>query len=609
MKNIIKTQLFYCLFFLCLVAQSCKKENKLTSTYATAYQSQLIKQEAIDKWFDTNPAAQLLSPDWANARQAVIEGKNVVRVPILNVDKTSLLTANSSLTLNGSTGKAATAGTAPFSTGGNINYYSQHPPELFFVQGPNAKQLKSYLLNFVPTDKNKEFGQDGYWTGTLYEWNLEGDTVFVQEMVRNQTTDFYALKQYPPSYQVSQTNTINNAKLSSIWTWLGNQISKFIGWIGSAFGLSVYGYYYYDGHRLSSGWRLNINWGTGGDDGDGGGGGYTGAGTPIYNSYLPGYTPPSYNEPSYDPWTPYPHGGKGAGPSKPTYSSSVYYLMDYLSLTQEEIDFLQSRDDIAFALENYLKTNGETTENIEFANWAKGYLMRNLNIDINAFFATFFPTGPALIADPNADNWTDPDNEVLIDPDQTVYQQYQDSQLWPTVDRVIDYEKFVPIRRRDDDPTKYVNCLVLAKEQLGKVGYTCSGYLPGSQTFSIYTTQGGVNLNETKKAISYMISSLSQKIPVLIGVDNRPGAPLENKDNSTDHFVVVVGMGKDANGKYFQFVDSATDNRSTGASYNNRLYYDSSIGKITGKTSIIQYRNQPGMHDYIITQVRKSIKK
>lgn len=59
----------------------------------------------------------------------------------------------------------------------------------------------------------------------------------------------------------------------------------------------------------------------------------------------------------------------------------------------------------------------------------------------------------------------------------------------------------MPIRRRDDDPTKYVNCLVLAKEQLGKVGYTCSGYLPGSQTFSIYTTQGGVNLNQTKKQL------------------------------------------------------------------------------------------------------------
>lgn len=214
-----------------------------------------------------------------------------------------------------------------------------------------------------------------------------------------------------------------------------------------------------------------------------------------------------------------------------------------------------------------------------------------------------------LISTPDVNNWTDPDDEVLVDPDQTVYQQYQDSQPWPTIDRknIIPYEKFVPLRK---DANGYqVSCLILAKEQLGKAGYTCSGYLPGGQTFSIYTTQNGVNLAETKKAISYVISSLSQKIPVLIGVDNRPGAPLANKDNSTDHYVVIVGMGTDAVGKYFQFVDSATDNPSTGASYNNRLYYNSNTGKITGKTSIVGYRNLAGMHDYIVTQIRKSIKK
>lgn len=62
-------------------------------------------------------------------------------------------------------------------------------------------------------------------------------------------------------------------------------------------------------------------------------------------------------------------------------------------------------------------------------------------------------------------------------------------------------------------------------------------------------------------------------------------------------------------GKYFQFVDNATDNPATGASFSNRLYYNATTGKITGKTAITNYRNQPGMRDYIVTQVRKSIKK
>lgn len=97
--------------------------------------------------------------------------------------------------------------------------------------------------------------------------------------------------------------------------------------------------------------------------------------------------------------------------------------------------------------------------------------------------------------------------------------------------------------------------------------------------------------------------------PVLIGVDNRPGAPLANADNSTDHYVVIVGMGTDDKGKYLQFVDSATNNRSNGASWSNRLYFDAATGKITGKTAIEGYRTQQGMRDYTITQVRKSIKK
>ncbi|PWS27800.1 hypothetical protein DHW03_09490 [Pedobacter yonginense] len=68
-------------------------------------------------------------------------------------------------------------------------------------------------------------------------------------------------------------------------------------------------------------------------------------------------------------------------------------------------------------------------------------------------------------------------------------------------------------------------------------------------------------------------------------------------------------MGTDTKGKYFQFVDSATDSPAAGASYNNRLYYNPSSGKITRQTAIVGYRNLAGMHDYIVTQVRKNIKK
>ncbi|WP_231460441.1 MULTISPECIES: hypothetical protein [unclassified Pedobacter] len=339
-----------------------------------------------------------------------------------------------------------------------------------------------------------------------------------------------------------------------------------------------------------------------------------GGGVTNWTDYLPSCNPdPNYTVPNY----PAPNGQEWVMscyglplPESPIFEAREY-MANYMGITDlNKQNFLLSNSNVYGALVDYTLANGDTPENKDFINWAVGYLMQNPSVNLNDFTNQFFPT-TTIITNPDADSWTDPDDQILFDSDQTVYQQYQDNQPWPTVNRVIEFEKFVPLRQTigPNGQPKDVSCLILAKEQLGKAGYTCSGYLPGSQTFSIYTTQNGVDLAETKKAISYVISSLNQKIPVLIGVDNRPGPPAANLDNSTDHYVVIVGMGTDINGKYFQFVDSATNNPSTGASYNNRLYYNSATGKITGKTAIVGYRNLAGMHDYIITQVRKSIKK
>lgn len=336
-----------------------------------------------------------------------------------------------------------------------------------------------------------------------------------------------------------------------------------------------------------------------------------GGGSPNPTDYPP---QPCNPDPNYVPIT-YPDGSMSLppcipvpqGPDLPPAAplTAGQLLVNRMSITDlQKISFINSNEVIAAGLIGYLFDKGDNPENRDFLNWAISYLMQNPNFQV--FKNQFIPSGE-IIANPDADNWNDPDNEILVDPDQTVYSQYQDNQSWPTIDRIISFEKFVPIRKRTDDPSKYVNCLILAKEQLGKAGYTCSGYLPGSQTFQTYDAVTGVNMTKTKTAVSYLISSLSKGIPVLIAVDNRPG--YTNLDKISDHFVVIIGMGTDANGKYFQFVDSATDNRSTGASFSNKLYFNTATGKITGKTAIVNYRNIPGMHDYIVTQVRKSIKK
>ncbi|SFA41240.1 hypothetical protein SAMN04488511_102277 [Pedobacter suwonensis] len=219
------------------------------------------------------------------------------------------------------------------------------------------------------------------------------------------------------------------------------------------------------------------------------------------------------------------------------------------------------------------------------------------------------PGGGGSVQEQLADtdfDWSDiSDNEVLTDPNaDEEFDPFQNGPF-PKVTNVIAKDKFVPFRTVNGEA---VNCLTLSKEMLAKKGYTCSGYLPSTQTFQTFG-QNGVNLNTTQKAITYLQSALSQGIPVLVGVDAFAGS--SNADNVTDHFVVIVGSGVDpVKGNYFNFYDSSTNNSTKGTSDQNRLYYNSTTGKISGptQTGYTSQASNPG-HDYIVTQVRKSIPK
>ncbi|WP_297984685.1 hypothetical protein [uncultured Chryseobacterium sp.] len=139
-----------------------------------------------------------------------------------------------------------------------------------------------------------------------------------------------------------------------------------------------------------------------------------------------------------------------------------------------------------------------------------------------------------------------------------------------------------------------------AKAQIAIKGYQISNYYDNGQTFQIYTTQNGVNWNALSSGLSYLKYALSNGIPV-IGVDDAPGSP-GNLDNTTDHFVVIVGMGSDASGNYFTFFDNADNEIIKGASSFNKLYYNDLTGLITGN-SMTDYAS--GL-TYILTQIRKS---
>jgi hypothetical protein len=57
--------------------------------------------------------------------------------------------------------------------------------------------------------------------------------------------------------------------------------------------------------------------------------------------------------------------------------------------------------------------------------------------------------------------------------------------------------------------------------------------------------------------------------------------------------------------QYIRFYDNASGDVNQGANDENKLYYNSSTGLIQG-SSQTSYANGTGMHNYIVTQVRKS---
>lgn len=321
----------------------------------------------------------------------------------------------------------------------------------------------------------------------------------------------------------------------------------------------------------------------------------------------PNYVPVTYPDGSMSlpPCIPVPHGPDLPPPAPLTAGQLLVNRLDITDL--QKVSFINSNEVVAAGLMEYLFSKGDTPEIRDFLKWAIGYLMENPNFQV--FKNRFMPT-VEIIADPDPDNWTDSDNEIVVDPDQTVYQQYQDNQPWQTINQVVKFEDFVPNRYVPGSlNNETVNCLKLAKEQLGKKGYTVSGFYIGSpQIYQTYTEAGGVDVSKTRQAINYMMETLKKGIPVLVGVDVKPGAPLANKDKSSDHFIVIVGAGTDSKGKYFQFMDSSTNWPTLGASQSNKLYFDPLTGKITGKT-MSQYGSRSNRHDFILTQVRKSIKK
>ncbi|MFC4263782.1 hypothetical protein ACFOWM_12875 [Ferruginibacter yonginensis] len=209
---------------------------------------------------------------------------------------------------------------------------------------------------------------------------------------------------------------------------------------------------------------------------------------------------------------------------------------------------------------------------------------------------------------PNALDENDENNNGLAPYDNTNYSPYLTGSILPNVNNVISSNDFIGWSA--DGISTY--SIDYAKAQIAVNNYKISNYndatgnAPYGQTYQIYNENTGVNTTATNAAIGYISGALQAGIPVVVGVDCRPGASVPSNDVSTDHFIVIVGMGYDVTNlkNYFQYYDCSTYNRFLGTSSLNKLFITAN-GKLEG-ASASPFANTSGFHNYIVTQVRRS---
>lgn len=96
------------------------------------------------------------------------------------------------------------------------------------------------------------------------------------------------------------------------------------------------------------------------------------------------------------------------------------------------------------------------------------------------------------------------------------------------------------------------------------------------------TSSGVVKLPTFNKGVETIEKNLAAGKPIIVGVDDKKGSV--NHDQTTDHFVVIVGSGKDDNGTFYRFYDPGTAHRDKGTHEENKFYVDDN-GLLSGTSA------------------------
>lgn len=202
---------------------------------------------------------------------------------------------------------------------------------------------------------------------------------------------------------------------------------------------------------------------------------------------------------------------------------------------------------------------------------------------------------------------------------------------WEAVAPVIPPDKFIGWGY--DYPKTPQNCFSYCWKQLQIVGHDLksSGWGTSAkmnphiyQLFLVEDIAGmkkGYQKQQFTEGVLYLKKALKSKTPVMVGVDDSTDVDIHpktkkfdhaNTDHVTDHYVVIVGMGTDATGKYFLFYDNALnpdiDNqREISTSPENKLYCDCDNFIIKGEgDKRNKYIQKTDYKSLTVTHIRES---
>lgn len=110
------------------------------------------------------------------------------------------------------------------------------------------------------------------------------------------------------------------------------------------------------------------------------------------------------------------------------------------------------------------------------------------------------------------------------------------------------------------------------------------------------------NVGNTKTAVNIINEHLDANRPIKVGVDYRNGG--NQSDHMTDHWIVINGRGFDTAKQqyYFNYIETGRYKSSAAQAVgDNRLYYDSNKGTISGK-------KWDKIHTYVVNQIKTNKK-